>query len=181
MGAGVFDREHFAIDVAEQNLLLVYRDGFRISGFGQIGFNKDRFHISSHRLRALTFEILIHVVMEVTYADFLVAKVQTGKARRMHSILNARQIVRVLGQKFATASDGLKQQVVACDMELRLRAGDVCVGQAHQVVEVEEHAVGIRRVRTMPEQPGAATEDIECDVGKDAVVKIVDELRVVEF
>jgi len=97
MGAGVFDCEHFAIDVAEQNLLLVYRDGLRVSGFGHIGFNKDRFHISSHRLRALTFEIFIHVVMEVAYADFLVAQVQTGKARRMHSILNARQIVRILG------------------------------------------------------------------------------------
>lgn len=96
MGARVFDRKYLAIDVAKQDLLFFDRNRLRLSGFRHFGFNKHRTRIFSHRLRVLTFEILIHVVMEVAYADFLVAKVQTGEARRMHSILNARKVVRIL-------------------------------------------------------------------------------------
>ena len=66
-------------------------------------------------------------------------------------------------------------------MILVLGTRNTRIRRAHQAEEIEVHAIRIRRVGTMTEDPRAATEDVEGYVWKDAVVKVIDQLCVIQL
>ena len=119
--------------------------------------------------------------MEMAYPDLLLAKMQAPETRGMHSALDPRQVVGILSQQFPASAQGFKQQFVVREMFFMLSAGNLCVGQTNEIEEIEEHPIRIRRVGAVPKKPGASPEYIEGYIREDAVMEIINELRVIQL
>ena len=114
-------------------------------------------------------------------SDLLLAQMQTAEAGRVHPTLDSRQIVGVLGQELPAPTEWLEQEVVVGHVLFMLSSRNFRVGQSQKVEEIKEHPIRIRRVGTVPKKPGASSEDIQGYIRKDAVMEIINKLRIIQL
>ena len=119
--------------------------------------------------------------MKVADSDLLLAQMQTAEAGRVHPTLDSRQIIGVLGQELPTPTEWLEQEVVVGHVLFMLSTRNFRVGQSQEIEEIKEHPIRIRRVGAMPKKPGASPEYVEGYIRKDAVMEIINKLRIIQL
>ena len=88
--------------------------------------------------------------MEVADPNLLRSEMQTLETRGMHASLDSGQVVGVLGQKLSATPQRVELQFVRGNEMLMGGPGNLRIGQANQIEEVEEHFVGLTGMWAMP-------------------------------
>ncbi len=113
--------------------------------------------------------------------DFLLAQMQIFKRARTHSRLDSGQVIEILVEQVTALTLSCERVPGLRRIKLPFRARHVHVRGIHQADEIKVHAVRIRRMRSVQEDPGEERMRIEGHIRKDRVMEIIAELRLVEI
>src|SRR5215469_487277 len=111
-------------------------------------------------------------MMEVTDAAFLARQVQPFETRRAHSALKLFGLRLILRQRDMRE---MRLMPVADYITLVRWPGRRCLPgtHAHELLEIPQHLLGVARMRPMAEQPEMMRADVQRNVWKQKVMKIV--------